>query len=458
MPPFSVYSNSICCFAFPMLLGIANPGCAEVRQLTSDPKNHDLDNNQNYSSDGKWLVYDTRNPGIGESKSIEKVHIETGEMVVVYEPKPYLEGQGPGAGAASFSPVEDRLVFIHGPWASTGLPYDFTWRRGGLVPGEGADVASFADARDITPPYTPGALRGGTHRHEWDGTGIWLGYTYNDEIMKKAGTDLRTIGVTKLGSPVEVADRNEDKYEGNGEGFSALVVRVVPDPKPGSDEVNRAAGDSWVGLHGYAKEDGTRQLARGFIGRIVAKEGREVEEVFIVDIPADITKPGEWGPLEGTDTAFPAPPEGASQRRLTWTEKWKHPGAAGTCWSSPDGQWITFLANDDRGMAQIFAVTPTGGDPVQVTRLDGGVACAPRWSPSGNGLVAVSRSGRLFIVPPPDGSPGEVVWITERAKESPPHKPVWSTTGETIAFNRKVKSDSGIYTQVFVVDVPERYR
>jgi hypothetical protein len=53
-----------------------------------------------------------------------------------------------------------------------------------------------------------------------------------------------------------------------------------------------------------------------------------------------------------------------------------------------------------------------------------------------------------------------VVWLTGTGGEkgSPPHKPVWSTTGETIAFNVKVAADSGAYVQVCTIDVPERCR
>jgi len=430
------------------------PANAGVRQITFAQKNHDLDNNQNYSRDGKWLVYDTRNPGIGEGRTIEKVNVETGDVIELYRPEPYVPGQGPGVGAASFSPLDDRIVFIHGPWASTGLPYDFTCRRGGLIRGADGQGFAFADARDITPPFTPGALRGGTHRHEWDGSGVWLGYTYNDEPMRQNGTDLRTIGVTRIGTPVAVADKDELKFEGDGEGFSVLVVHVVSNPKPGSDEVKKAAGDSWVGLNGYLKPDGSRQRARAFIGSTISAEGKAVDEVFIVDIPEDITVPGQLGRLEGTETTFPAPPEGASQRRLTSTAEWPHPGAGGTCWSSPEGDWITFLAKNARRKPQIFAIRPTGGDPVQVTELEDGVACSPRWSPNGKYLVAVSESGQLFAVPSPaapePARPGEVVWLTEPTGGASPQKPLWSTTGETIAFNRPV----GEYTEIFVVDVP----
>ncbi|MCA9411579.1 MAG: DUF3748 domain-containing protein [Candidatus Omnitrophica bacterium] len=441
------------------LLSAAVAHSFEVRQITFDNRNHDLDNNQNFSRDGEWLIYDTRNPGIGEGRTLEKVHIDTGEVRIIYSP-PFIENQGPGVGATSLSPKNDRVVFIHGPWKETGHPYDFTWRRGGLIDFDGKGPFAFADARDITPPYTVGALRGGTHRHEWDGTGQWLGFTYNDEIMKNQGIDLRTIGVTKLGQPVEVKNSDPMKYEGDGEGFSALVVHVVPNPKPGSDEVSRAASDSWVGLKGYKKADGSMQRARAFIGKTVSKSGEEVDEVFIVDIPEDLNQPGELGPLEGADSAYPAPPKGASQRRLTWTDKWKTPGAIGTCWTSPDGAWITFLAHDDEGLQQIFTISPLGGDPVQLTAIPGGVADSPRWSPDGKGLVSVAKDGRLFCLESPGGDdPGgirEPVWLTKE-KDTTTTKVVWSTQGDRIAFNRQVTNENGTAMQIFVVGAPRDF-
>lgn len=91
---------------------------AETRQLTQDPRNHDLDNNQNFTRDGKWLIYDTRNPGIPESKTIERIHVESGQVEVLYEAEKGAMGPALGAGAASFSPtdvVDDPVERRHEP-------------------------------------------------------------------------------------------------------------------------------------------------------------------------------------------------------------------------------------------------------------------------------------------------------------------------------------------------------
>ena len=137
------------------------------KQITNDLSyNHDLDNNDNFSPDNHWLVYDTRTEegGIAASAKIEKVNVETGEKKVLYVLSNNAEW-GPGAGAVSYSPVDNSVVFIHGLMSLTKEnPYQ-QWRRTGVIINDAApNVPVFMDARDITPPYTKGALRGGTHR------------------------------------------------------------------------------------------------------------------------------------------------------------------------------------------------------------------------------------------------------------------------------------------------------
>jgi hypothetical protein len=272
--------------------------------------------------------------------------------------------------------------------------------------------------------------------------------------MKKAGKDLRTIGVTKLGIPVKVSDPQAHLFEGDGEGFSALVVRVTSNPKPGSDEINRAAQDVWVGTRGYRKPDGSRQRARAFVGSLIAENGAPVDEVFIVDIPEDITKPGETGSIEGTSEDFPAPPKGCSQRRLTWTAKWTHPGVVGNCCSSPEGDWITFLANDENGVAQVFAIPPMGGLPIQVTHSAEGIAASPRWSPDGKKLVTVTKTGQIILLDAPGaGAPQATVIFTPDPGTAHPAKPVFSPDSKTLAFNCLVKDEKGEWLQVFVTRV-----
>ena len=235
----------------------------EEKQITNDTAyHHDLDNNDNFSPDGQWLVYDTRTDdgGIAASPKIEKVNVITGEKKILFEIKNNNPVWGPGAGAVSYSPRENSVVFIHGLENSTKEnPYQ-QWRRSGvIVKDENPNVPIYMDARDVTFPFTPGALRGGSHRHEWSGDGLWIGYTYNDAILKALEDstgkkmNLRTIGVSKNVRPVKVDENGENI---SGQWFSVLVVRVVPEPKTGSDEICHAAAVCWVGVVGYEGKDG----------------------------------------------------------------------------------------------------------------------------------------------------------------------------------------------------------
>ena len=423
------------------------------RQLTFDTRvNHDLDNNDNFSPDSKWLVYDTRNPnGIAVTRSIQKVNVETGEIVTLYSPADTNQ-YGPGVGAASYHPFEPEVVFIHGPLhPSKRLSYQFWRRTGAMIDERQPGKIFWLDARDVTPPFTPGALRGGTHRHEWSGDGNWIGFTYNDQIMKRLGDrlgkdlNLRTIGVAKAGHPVRV-DHDAAGENRDGLWFSVLVVKVVPDPAPGSDEISRASGDSWVGEHGFRKPDGTLQCARGFIGKVRDARGEPVDEVFVVDIPEDIETPSPEGPLEGTETTFPTPPLGCKQRRLTHTAETRFPGCRGNVRSAPDGSRLSYLARDSLGVWQVFLISPNGGTPEQLTHGRVNVQSEARWDPTGR-WVAFARNNAVVVASVRrDDSFGKTRVLTDPALGTPSNL-VWSRDGKLIAFNRDV---DGVQ-QIFVV-------
>lgn len=78
--------------------------------LTTSPGGHTLHHNGVFSRDGRYIVFDGRNDDtkMGENNYIGVVDLkEGGERVIYYSPRP-------GVGAASFSPVEDKVIFIHG--------------------------------------------------------------------------------------------------------------------------------------------------------------------------------------------------------------------------------------------------------------------------------------------------------------------------------------------------------
>jgi hypothetical protein len=418
-----------------------------MRQLTLRTNiTHSLDNNLNFSPDNKWLCYDTRPPsGIGNTRSIERVHIITGEIDTIYQAPNPVWDLGPGVGAASYFPTENKVVFIHGLDTKLGLKYEMTRRVGAIVEIGKADMVSWADARDITFPFTSGALRGGTHRHEPGGSdGSWIGYTYNDIIMAKQGKDLRTIGVTKLKMPVQV-DKDERGENCDGLGFSAVVVKVTPNPQAGSDDIIKASGDSWVGRDGYRKPDGTRQIARGFIGELANGH----EEVFIVDIPDDITKVGPDGPLEGTRTSFPTPPAGTKQRRLTFSEA----GCTGNVRSDPGGTWLSYRTTDALGRVQIYLISPHGGEPKQATLLSQGVTGEARWHFSGKYIICAADQ-RLYVTNV-DGSNAHFGVSRPITEEFPsaPLNVVWSSNGRYVAFNLVIEKSE----QIFIVETDKEF-
>jgi hypothetical protein len=440
------------------MLSCEKQSLPKEKQITSDYNyHHDLDNNDNFSPDGKWLVYDTRTDsgGIAESAKIEKVNVETGEKKILFEIK---ENQfwGPGAGAVSYSPKENAVVFIHGLKSTQENPYQ-QWRRTGvIIEDANPGVPIFMDARDVTFPFTPGALRGGTHRHEWSGDGNWIGFTYNDAILKALEDatgqkrNLRTIGVSKKIRPVTV-DQNDENI--SGEWFSALVVRVVPAPQPGSDEISHAAGDSWVGTNGYCRKDGGRQMARAFIGTAKNKNGAEVNEVFIVDIPDDITTPSALGPLEGTKDDFPMPPKGTVQRRLTFTSETTYPGCAGIVRASPDGSSIIYFAKDENGIEQIFSISPIGGSPKQITAHTSQASGNLRWHPDGQHISYV-HEGSIVLCKVGDEPFAERFQKLTAATAPAPSNMVWSPDGKSLAFNRLVTKEGKNPTQqIFILSL-----
>ncbi|NIA31465.1 MAG: DUF3748 domain-containing protein [Actinobacteria bacterium] len=433
-----------------LILSVSCNNRIQQEQLSHDnSKNFDLDGRHNFSPDDQWLVYDTRpaKGGIAACKTIEKINVVTGEIKVIYRTK-NPHSYGPGVGAASYNPVENEVIFIHGLQnCSAERPYEH-WRRTGVIIDEShPDVPIFMDARDVTPPFTPGALRGGTHDHEWSGDGEWIAFTYNDAIMhalqEKTGEpwDLRTIGVSKPIGQVKV-DHHPDGENIDGLWFSVLVVRVVPHPVPGSDEISHAAGDCWIGTRGYQKPGGKMQRARAFLGTVRNQKGAPVDEIFVVDIPEEINKPGNDGPLEGTATTFPMPPKGTVQRRLTFTAETKYPGCLGTLRCSRDGNRIAYRKRDKNGVFQIFFISPLGRDSVQVTHHESNVQSDVRWSPDGKFIYYVWDNSIIKCnVQPGDGF-GDFIRMTAKSPK-PPINVVLSHNGKIIAFNREVKSQDG---------------
>lgn len=430
------------------------------RQITNHRRSHVLTNTGVWSPDGKWIVYDTRSerPGTNfDGDTIERVNVETGEVQVLYR-----STNGAHCGVVTCSPTEPKVVFILGPEHPTpDWEYGFAHRQGAIVEMNRPGKAVNLDARDITPPFTPGALRGGSHVHVFSADGKWVSYTYEDHVLSQFteenaehDANFRNIGISVPVTPVRVSKdhpRNQD-----GEYFSVLVAETTAHPKPGSDEIRRAIEDAWIGRNGYVKSDGTRQKrALAFQGEVAAPNGSLHMEVFVADLPDDITQPGN-GPLEGTATKRPRPPKGTVQRRLTFTADRKFPGLQGTRqWlrSSPDGSRIAFLMKDDAGIVQLWTISPNGGTPVQVTHNQFSVASAFSWSPDGK-LVAHAMDNSVCVT---DVNTGETKRLTMRTTDDTAPKSeacVFSPDGRRLAYMRRLPSGDESFNQIFVCTIP----
>ena len=434
---------------------------AEVQvemQITSAAHGHILTNIGVWSADSKWITYDVRSDQAGDvfdGQRIERVHIDSGEVQVLYE-----SGHHSNCGVATTCPTDDRIVFIQGPEnPDEHWKYAAFHRRGVVVHANNPAKHENLDARDLVAPFTPGALRGGSHVHSFSGDGKWVAFTYEDHVLANAinvGPDhdvnQRNIGVSvpvRAVSPSHSHPRNHI-----GSHFSVLVTRTTSQPRPGSDDITRAFSDAWIGKDGYLRADGRRQKkAIAFQGHVLSKSGEALSEVFVVDLPEDVTKPSETGPLEGTRQQRPQPPAGTKQRRLTFTADRKHPGIQGARhWlrSSPDGSKIAFLMKSDDGISQLWTVSPNGGEAKQLTNNSQPIGSAFSWSLDGN-MIAHAMNGSVCVTLT---KTGETIQLTENDRwPVRPEACVFSPDGSKITYVRHVSNKEQSWNQVFVVDV-----
>ncbi len=442
------HNESVNPTAFILLLCVTACGVLGAeRQLTSTPVHHALDNNDNFSKDDRYLCFDIRDtlgPGPANSTRILKVDVASGAESILYAPRPVLVStteSAPGLVAASFSPVADEVIFIHGPMVSE-IPvrgaYARTNRLGATVPGDGSGRVTFLDARDVTSETTPpGAHRGGTHRHEYSRDGKRIGFTYDDHLLSKYG---RNLGMMV----------RHPKAPRGGTHWTVLLVPIVPagTAKPG--DIEHAADDSWIGEHG---------LMRAFVGKVRETNGAYASALFVVDIPAevDVTTANA-----GTRERYPTAPKGVKVRRLTAT------AAQGIVRGSPDGKRIAYYDRAADGARQVFLISPLGKErPVQATSLPGGVTSGLRWHPTGNSIAAISGHGIVVTCVQAGPLFGVSHYLTSHGPDLPPAEAlVWSHDGRTLAFNRRVPIHDAAgkrqadfagrdFRQIFLADFPD---
>ena len=405
-------------------------------QVTRGPGGRILTNTAIWSPDGQWIVYDTRSDAAGEKfdgSRIEMANVRSGEVRVLYESR-----NGAHCGVATFHPRQPRVVFILGPENPTpDWSYNAFHRQGVIVDAARPGMAANLDARDLMPPFMPGALRGGSHVHVWDVAGERISFTYEDHVLAQCGLNQRNIGVSVLGKPVRVPKTHPRNHD--GEYFTVLVTRTTANPKPGSDEIKKAFEEGWVGRRALA-----------FQGHVVTEKGGTISEVFIADLPDDLTQPGN-GPLAGTETRMPPPPRGVTQ----FTAGRKSPGIQGPRhWlrGSPDGSRVAFLMKDDAGVAQLWTVSPNGGAPSQLTRNPWPIASAFTWSPDGRRIAHVMDNS-VCVTDTATGATTRLTLRTDDASAPRSEACVFSPDGTRIAFVRRVPSPDAPANQICVVKV-----
>jgi hypothetical protein len=446
------------------LLAIVLTGTAAgtpPRQVTRSCRNHELDNNDNFSACGRYLCYDTREtagPGIDNGQSIEMLEIAAGREIVLYRPAVTVIGEkaAPGVGAVSFSPAAPEAAFIHGPPVDEvkdrgyyGKPNRCGARvriDGRIVKAggeyrmldDGAYTMSWIDRRDIAADRDtlPGAHRGGTHRHEYSRNGKRIGFTYDDFLLPQYD---RTVGYMEA-HPEAPEDATH---------YFAVLVPVVPRDKAAPGDIVKAAGDSWVDAAG---------TMRAFIGTIIEEDGSEQDSLFVIDMPAgiDITTADSGGP-----DRFPAPPEGVVIRRLT--RSW----AGGIVRGGPGGKRIAFYGRDKDGIVQLFIMPADGSEsPVQVSFFDKDAVEGLRWHPSGDTLFCVTDDGIAAVDIRRGETFGKHRFLTPHGDGVRRYAPAISPDGKQIAFNQAVVTRDGEdqvctnykgenFSQIFLIDYSE---
>jgi hypothetical protein len=311
------------------------------------------------------------------------------------------------------------------------------------------------------PPYTPGALRGGSHVHIFSGDGQWISFTYDDHVLTtreptgQGDLNQRNVGVAVPLTAVTVPRSHPRNHDGAM--FSTLVTRTVRTPRPGSDEIQRAYEDAWIGVDGYVRADRSRQQrALAFLGDAIDEKGQPLTELYVADLPPlhAMKKPGD-GPLQGTPTLRPQPPLAVIQRRLTFTADREFPGVQGPRhWprSSPDGSRIACLMRDDAGVVQLWTVSPNGGPPRQLTSDRWDVASAFTWNRDGSAIAYIA-DGSVMVFDAVTGDSRRLTTANPAADQQAPRPEacVFSPDGGQIAFVRQVPAANGTaFNQIFV--------
>lgn len=431
---------------------------AQENQLTFGKHGHFLNQRQVFSPNDQWVVFDYRNEDsqIGSNGTIARMNMENGEIEALYQ-VPDQTQFGPGVGAAAYHPQKEEVIFIRGlDNATENFPYHFTRRSGFRVSITGEKMEFMhADARDVSFPISDGALRGGTHAHSYSQDGDWISFTYNDAILEAEALvnprvkDLRTVGFMIANTPVEVSgsEDSDELFSGSHKAF--LAARVIAFPEPGSDDIQKAYEECWLGNNYKSTQEAaieTRSMA--YLGDVIDANGKLVTEIFVSEIPEDIADDFFD---EGTKTKMPKVSPSIIQRRLTYSQNRKYPGVQGPRqWlrSSPDGSRVYYYAKSEEGEVQIFSVSIKDGVSKQITSNKFSPETMFSLSPDGKWL-AYGYQQRIYLT---HIETAETFYL--KSSEVSAHSLSninWSHKGDLLVYNRKVSSIDGDYYQIFEI-------
>lgn len=415
-------------------------------QLTFESCGHTLHHYQIESQNGLFLVYDTRNDDtkIGETSTICLLNMQTFESEIIYQTKNQTKF-GPGVGAASFSQIEDKVIFIHGIRnANKSNHYSATRRTGVAVDLKYSNIPIFMDARNITYPFTKGALRGGTHSHSWKKDKNWISFTYNDYILEQEAKynslvkDQRVVGMM---FPRKVEVELDEKLENNsGEMFSIIISKVQINAKNGSDEIEKAFDECWI--------NSTNNIA--FQGNVRDRKGNLKTEIFVAKIPDEIIV-SENDNLLGTDTNLPNVPSCIFQERVTFTKKgisnlrhWLR--------SSPDGRIVYFLMEDQFSIRQLFGVDLVSNEICQYSFLEKSIESP--FNLSIDGRYAVYFSDKRIICSDLLNKESKLLYDSRFFNNELTGIPHFSNDRKKIYFNQYVANNiNEKFIQIFQLDI-----
>jgi hypothetical protein len=220
-----------------------------------------------------------------------------------------------------------------------------------------------------------------------------------------------------------------------------VVASVTDNPKPGSDAIESAREECFMG-------QSSNRLA--MIGRVRGANGDPIDEVYIARWPE------RWDPPTGTAETDSAgrliPPKGVQLERITRTEHRRYPGISGPrCWllSSTDGRFLYAPMRDDEGVVQVMVIDAASGDLEPLTELSSSLESPLALDPGGT-MLSLMSSGRVGVL---DLGTGRVVWsqdLRERL-EIPWGAFHFYPDNQGLLFHAYDKNDSARWLQIWTL-------